>query len=252
MNHFYRGNIQQFIKELTYLDRSSKYFKSHIKQRAREVLGENGWLLLKRILYRQDNQTTNIFGETPPPPSYTEVIEDKKFKWSDQRRIVHGLTSALFQMSRYNNFSPAVKEKYGISFVSPFANRELIEFMLSVPPEYRYHLGNRRYFHGQAMKGVLPDSIIERRDKAEFSIIVRQQIDAIDADKLWAEPAIEKMGLMKRETILAHADAYKTGQIKPQDFNRYWRMINVEYWYALNPYLDKSQYPPNPYIVDDL
>jgi asparagine synthase (glutamine-hydrolysing) len=253
INHLYRGNIQQFISELNYLNTPSKYLKNHIKQRAKELLGDGGWLLLKKILHKQDNNlTTNVFGETPPPLSYKEAIEGKKFKWADQQRIIHSLTSALFQMGQYSNFSPAVKEKYGINFVSPFADRELIEFMLSVPPEYRYSLGNRRYFHGQSMKSILPDSIINRRDKAEFGIIVRQQIDAIDADKLWVDPVIEKMGLMKRKTILAHVDAYKTGQIKPQDFNRYWRMINIEYWYALNPYLDKSKYPPNPYILDSL
>jgi len=252
INHLYRGKISDFIREVSYLNHPKRYIQNHFKSKLKDKIGEVNFNRLKMLLGKAvvPPANENIFGEKVPSASFVDAVEDKIFQWADQKRIVHALTSSFFHMSRYSSFSNAVYEKHGIKFLSPFEDEELIKFMLSVPPEYRYSMGNKRHLHADAMKDILPPKVLNRRDKAEFSVIVRQQIDAIDREKLWQDPVLVKMGLIKLETIKAHEQAYISGKMKPRDFNRYWRMINIEYWYALNPYLDKSEFAPNPYVLE--
>lgn len=76
------------------------------------------------------------------------------------------------------------------------------------------------------MDGILPDKIRDRKDKAEFSEVITQQIDAIDLDSLLNDPYIVKLGLIEQSLIDKHRKEYeeKTG--------RYiiflWTIINVE------------------------
>ena len=252
INHLYRGKISDFIREVSYLKHPKRYIQRHFKNKLKDKIGESNFNRLKMLLGKPVIQPSceEVFGEKVPSRSFVDIVDSKTFKWVDQERIVDAVTSSSFHMSKYSSFSNAVYEKYGIKFVSPFEDEELIKFMLSVPPEYRYSMGNRRHLHAYAMKDILPPKVLNRRDKAEFSVIVRQQIDAIDREKLWQDPTLVKMGLIKLETIKAHEQAYISGKMKPQDFNRYWRMINIEYWYALNPYLDRSEFAPNPYVLE--
>ncbi len=48
----------------------------------------------------------------------------------------------------------------------PLLDIRLIEFILRIPPSQRHPSGSHRYLIRQVMKGLLPDSIVSRRDKA--------------------------------------------------------------------------------------
>lgn len=51
----------------------------------------------------------------------------------------------------------------------PFHDRRIIEFGLGLPPDQRWRDGLHKYVLRQAMQGLLPDKVLGRRSKAEFS-----------------------------------------------------------------------------------
>jgi hypothetical protein len=114
-------------------------------------------------------------------------------------------------------------------------------WMLSLPEEYRYSMGNPRYFHGEAMKDLLPEEVLNRRDKAELSILILQQIEALNRDALWRDPAIVKMGIVDRKIIEYYEAKFQNRKLRGYDLQRYWRIINLEYWYQYSSFLDKPE-----------
>lgn len=57
---------------------------------------------------------------------------------------------------------------FGIETRSPFMDKRLVEFCLSLPPEQKLRQGWTRYVMRQAMKMTLPDEIWQRADKAQM------------------------------------------------------------------------------------
>jgi hypothetical protein len=84
------------------------------------------------------------------------------------------------------------------------------------------------------MEGILPDKINQRKDKAEFSEIITQQIEAIDLDALFVDPYIVKLGLLDKSEIDRCLNLYRNGKLKYVSY--LWTMINVEYWYRYNQF----------------
>lgn len=64
------------------------------------------------------------------------------------------------------------------------------------------------------MDGILPDKIRDRKDKAEFSELITQQIDAIDLDSLLNDPYIVKLGLVEQSLIDKHRKEYENKTVK--------------------------------------
>ena len=243
------GDLLRFAKELSYLPHPLRFCLKGAKKRLQSYLkptGEDGKALFVSTL----KHSTLLAKETIPAPSFSEWYEEHTFCCADKKQMLLWLTNSNFQMGRYSSFSRAVYEEHGIEQVSPFEDRELIEFMLRVPPQYRYGQGNPRHLHVQAMKDLLPNELQQRREKAEFSVSIWQQMAVIDHDRLWEKPVLVEMGLLHKETVRRFLQAYKAKKFSTKERQMYWRMINIEYWYALNPYLDKSEFAPNPYVLE--
>jgi asparagine synthase (glutamine-hydrolysing) len=56
----------------------------------------------------------------------------------------------------------------GVDFGVPFADRALVELSARLPTLARRYRGTTRYVHREALRGVLPEPIRVRRDKAKF------------------------------------------------------------------------------------
>jgi asparagine synthase (glutamine-hydrolysing) len=57
-------------------------------------------------------------------------------------------------------------EIYRYEYRYPFLDRDLLEFLLTLPSEQLSRPGRRRYVMRKAMKGIVPEEILERRRKA--------------------------------------------------------------------------------------
>jgi asparagine synthase (glutamine-hydrolysing) len=149
------------------------------------------------------------------------------FKY-DLEQLLHSTFSALMDSSYYS----VAEEHFGIEFKHPFFDRRLIEFMLSLPPKFKYSEGISKRLLRTAMKGILPEKIRQRTDKAEFSEVLRQQIDAIDLDELFHNANLARLGLVDQKKLDTYKEDYKSGKMKKVVY--FWQLINLEYWYRFN------------------
>jgi len=118
------------------------------------------------------------------------------------------------------------EQNYGIEVRHPFFDVRLVEFALSLPAEYKLqkHIGKAVF--REAMKKVLPEKIRCRKDKAEFSEVILDQIACLDLDELFKDSEIVKRGYLSQHQLERLRSEYHL----PQNTLMFWRIVNVEYW----------------------
>lgn len=191
------------------------------------LLGER---LTKYILVTMGKTKSNLLLND------VEYIEDLSYKIGITNPIIRNeldmVTSAGYSTMMDSCLFHCAEGYYDIEFRHPFFDKELVEFALSLPPEMKYKNKTIKWILRKAMDGILPDKIRERKDKAEFSEVIIQQIDAIDLDTLLKDPYIVKLGLIEQSLIDKYRKEYE------EKTSRYivflWTIINMEYWYRYN------------------
>jgi asparagine synthase (glutamine-hydrolysing) len=80
-------------------------------------------------------------------------------------------TTPLRMARRHVNFDNVITcaAMRGIELRHPFYDRRLVEFLLGVPGHMLLHGDSRKYILREAMRGVLPELVRERRTKANFT-----------------------------------------------------------------------------------
>ncbi len=142
------------------------------------------------------------------------------------------ITAAAYSTIMDGNLFHCAEEHFGIEYRHPYFDLELVEFALSLPPEMKYKQRTIKWILRKAMNGILPDKIRDRKDKAEFSELLTQQIDAIDLGTLLDDPYIVKLGLIEQSLIDQYRKEYEDKTIKYIVI--LWTIINMEYWYRYN------------------
>ena len=89
-----------------------------------------------------------------------------------------------------------------------------------------------KYLLREAMRGVLPEKIRLRKDKAVFNDVIRQQIDAIGLDELFDDAYIVKLELIEKFKLDGMKREYQAK--KTHNLIRFWQTLNLEYWYRFN------------------
>ena len=56
----------------------------------------------------------------------------------------------------------------------PFLDRELLQFLMSLPDDVAYHQHRLKPLLRDALRGVVPDAILERRDKGDYTSAIRR------------------------------------------------------------------------------
>ena len=141
------------------------------------------------------------------------------------------MTDTGFSMFSDNNAYKVIEKEYGIEYRHPFFDIKLVEFMLSLPPEFKMKQGVIKILLREAMHGVLPEEIRKRNTKAEFSEAIEDQINAIDLNKFWSNADIVKLDIITQLELDNMLYQYKKDEAS--DLNL-WRLINLEQWYRIN------------------
>lgn len=120
----------------------------------------------------------------------------------------------------------------GIERVDPYLDRTLIREVEQLPPEWLLHGGRRRGLFREAMRGLLPESLRLREDKASFEpALVRFVTAAGGLDSLRdcaTMTNLAKLGVVKRS---AFADAFDAFVASPDDgeaWTTLWPTLCVE------------------------
>ena len=138
----------------------------------------------------------------PPPHVWRFATQTKQVLYED-----------LVASWSANAARPALESfssHFGIEARHPFLDRRLVEFAFALPSEQRFDGARTKRVLRQAMTGILPESIRERRDKAEFSCIVDEELrirQASRLNELFRHSKLASWGLIRAEEadrLLAH------------------------------------------------
>ena len=163
------------------------------------------------------------------PKNYVELEETYRCRSKAFCRELGFLTSTLTNYLIESSYMYWAKETMGITFRHPFYDRELMEFVISLPGELKYRRGVSKYILREAMKGVLPASIYHRTDKATFFDGYRKRIDAFDKSRLVKHASIVSLGLISQNDLTLLLKNYeKREDAYPFPLSR---ALNLEYWY---------------------
>jgi asparagine synthase (glutamine-hydrolysing) len=221
-----RGELRAFYAELL----SYRYRWGALKAYVlRPMLGESTVRLLKKIVGKKNREKT--FWDSCEIQNLTDILEiDDPVRKNDLDMVTWTLHCTVMD----GNIFHVAKRCFGIEYRHPFFDRELVEFALSLPPEMKYGNKTIKRILRKAMEGILPEKIRLRKDKAEFSEVLTQQIEAVEPDIFLENPHIVKLGLIEKKDIALCLKEYRKGH--PVYVSRLWAIINVEYWYRHNQF----------------
>ena len=123
--------------------------------------------------------------------------------------------------------------RFSIESRVPFLTIPLTEFALSLPEEYLIsQQGETKAILRKAMRGIVPDNVLERRDKIGFATPEKEWLHLLAAQIREWIVVPNDVPFLKREVLLKEYNALMNGG-KPFSFVA-WRWINFCRWAELN------------------
>jgi len=130
-----------------------------------------------------------VFKQYPPLWLKNNDLK-KRFSWPDslneslKRQVTQYPLPSLLRYEDRNSMAFSVESRV------PFMDHRLIEFTLGLPENLVYRRGERKYILRQAFKGIVPDKIIQRKDKMGFVSAEERWIK--EEGKKWFESQMDR------------------------------------------------------------
>jgi len=117
----------------------------------------------------------------------------------------------------------------------PMLDKDLVEFLFSIPREQLVKPGRRRFMMRRALQGIVPDQILERRRKA-FQL--RAPLHSLQQayrrlDRLWDDSRLADLGFV--EVDLLRRELKRCADGEPEWFQPLFRTIAFELWLRALP-----------------
>jgi asparagine synthase (glutamine-hydrolysing) len=112
----------------------------------------------------------------------------------------------------------------------PFLDRELVEFVESLPTNYKLRYGQRKLVHKRAMTGLLPREIVHRRERGFATPIRRWLRDDLHeyARDLLLDGAGTCASLFERQRMAELLDRHRRGQA--DHTRQLFALVSIELW----------------------
>ncbi len=113
----------------------------------------------------------------------------------------------------------------------PFLDHRLVEFVVALPPQMKYRNGSGKYVLKQAMRGTLPDEILDRRKQGFGTPMpewLRGRFGEL-AERTVTSSALRERGLLDMDQVVRLFAAHRTGR---GDWSYHlWNLYSVSAWY---------------------
>jgi asparagine synthase (glutamine-hydrolysing) len=113
----------------------------------------------------------------------------------------------------------------------PFLDHRLVEFVLALPPHMKYREGSGKYVLKQAMRGTLPDEILDRR-KQGFGTPMPEWLRGTFgelAERTVLSSALRERALLNMDQVVRLFAAHRAGR---GDWSyQLWNLYSVSAWY---------------------
>lgn len=109
----------------------------------------------------------------------------------------------------------------------PLLDHRIIEFMATVPTRIKFKNGQMKYLFKQAIRGIIPDDVLDRKDKMGFPVPLscwtQKELKSLTRDLLTG-PQARSRGIYRMENMetLLEKDPIPTRPL--------WGMICLETW----------------------
>ncbi len=150
------------------------------------------------------------------------------------RRVIQALATALSQRGLPALLRQGDRNAMAFSIENrvPFLLREIADLSLSVPESFLVSDGGEsKHLLRAALKGIVPDDVLNRRDKVGFETPEHDWLrDSGPQLRAWLADAAD-VPFLRRDALLAGFDAMLAGQV-PFSWQA-WRWVNFVRWYHL-------------------
>lgn len=145
-----------------------------------------------------------------------------------QENLYESITGSLPSLLRYEDRNSMA---HSIESRVPFLTSQLAEFILALPEEYIIgEDGTSKSVFRRAMRGIVPDAILDRRDKIGFATPESQWLGALKpwVEDVLASDAARQIPGLNLELMKQEWEAMLAGR---QSFDfRVWRWLNIIRW----------------------
>lgn len=143
---------------------------------------------------------------------------------------------ARFRMLTHPSLSAGVElknrqaESYGIEFRHPLLDHRLIEFAASLPTEQTFRASQRKIIVRNAMRGLLPSSVLEMWNKIVPGAICHLGLRQRERDKVWrllTNMRSAELGYVDESVLRQAYQDYLDGKT---DNTHFWHTLTLEDW----------------------
>lgn len=183
-----------------------------------------------RKLFRYSNGTEQLYtGELKKhTPFSSSLIDLKGFE-----SFVNKKSALLHQTGLVNllHYGDAISMAHSLENRLPFMDYRLVEFVASLPAEFKIKEGLGKYIHRQAVKKSVPDSILENPAKLGFLSPLRQIFaeEKYGAISLLTSTKLKNRNLFKPERIQKLIDDHRS--LKKNNERILFKILSTELWF---------------------
>ena len=138
-------------------------------------------------------------------------------------------TGGLVNLLHYGD---AVSMKHSLESRLPFMDYRLVEFVFTLPSEFKVQNGVGKYIHREALKGIVPNFILSNPIKIGFDTPLIHLFSKTDSNSAVATLLSKRClnrGLFSEKAIRKALYSQKLGKAQ---YSRYlYRMLSVELWF---------------------
>lgn len=207
--HNYKPMLQEFWREGLFEDMDKRYFR-----------------LINRAPLLQDEIHWNLLGDYSPFETFQTIFNGQNVgKESYFDRMTHfdfkTLLPALLQVE------DRVSMAHGLESRVPFLDHPLVEFAATMPADIKFKDGTMKQVLKNAMRPVLPDVIVERKDKMGFPTPLTEWLKGEAHDfvqDVFSSPRALERDLINNKLVL-------DGLAREPKFGRKaWGLLCLELW----------------------
>jgi hypothetical protein len=169
------------------LDRHMKRWRIRTSRLAtrlgRDLLERHAPRYVKSAVRRARGRMQGIWRAPWFTPRFQRILLDRFIADRMPRRRGTSHAWAMYRQARLGyhlqcmEWNARIGAMHGLEMAFPFLDCDLIQFLMSIPGEIQSHEGVSRGLEREAMRGIVPDAIVDRRSKGEFTALGNEGIE---------------------------------------------------------------------------
>ncbi len=149
-----------------------------------------------------------------------------------RRQRFEALTEAA--LPRLVEDQAAAAARHGVTLRHPLLDPRLLELAASLPTDQSFRAARRKGIMVRAMRGRLPDEILDRHDKIYPTALAERGLKERETKKVWSlmdNPRLGDLGLIEPASWRQAYRLYLDGR---EDSDMFWHTLTAEAWLRLH------------------